>query len=341
MTPSSTRKVISVLGDGGWGTALAIVLHNKGHKVTLWSAFADYAATLKAKRENVKFLPGVALPPGLEVTADVRAAVADAEMLVAAVPTPYLRSVMKKLAECYVRGTPIVDVAKGIEAETMMRGSEVIRDVLGADVPVAHLSGPSHAQEVARGLPTTVVAASSDLALARLVQQAFMTERLRVYTNPDATGVELGGALKNVIAIAGGICDGLGFGSNSKAALITRGLAEIARLGVAMGAKRETFAGLTGLGDLITTCVSPLGRNRYVGEQIGKGRKLREVLATMEQVAEGVLTTKAVCALADKYRVDMPITRQIHRVLFEDRDPLQAVAELMMRSPKAELEELQ
>jgi glycerol-3-phosphate dehydrogenase (NAD(P)+) len=337
---SSVERTITVLGDGGWGTALAILLHHRGHQVALWSAFPDYAAVLKAKRENVKFLPGVCLPPGLEVTADMAVA-AGAELLVAAVPTPYLRSVLQKLARSYAFGTPIVNVAKGIEVGTRLRGSEVVRDVLDSRGPVAVLSGPSHAQEVAHGLPTTVVVSSADPALAKMVQQTFMGDRFRVYTNPDVIGVELGGALKNVIAIAAGICDGLGFGSNSKAALITRGLAEIARLGVAMGAKRETFAGLTGLGDLFTTCVSPLGRNRYVGEQIGKGRKLRDVLATMEQVAEGVLTTKAVCALADQHHVDMPITRQIHQVLFEDKNALEAVAELMVRAPKSEVEELQ
>ncbi len=218
-----------------------------------------------------------------------------------------------------------------------MRGSEIIRDILGKQ-PIALLLGPSHAEEVARRLPTTVVVASEDIKLAKEVQNIFMTNRFRVYTNTDVTGVELGASVKNVIAIAAGICDGLGFGNNSKSALITRGLAEITRLGVAMGGQRDTFSGLTGLGDLITTCVSPYGRNRSVGEQIAKGKKLSQLLEEMDQVAEGILTTKSVYKLANKFDVEMPITREIYNVLFEDKDPMKAVNELMVRNPKSEVE---
>ncbi|HHT9126253.1 MAG TPA: NAD(P)H-dependent glycerol-3-phosphate dehydrogenase [Candidatus Brocadiia bacterium] len=333
-------KRILILGDGGWGTALAITLHEKGHHVALWGAFPQYAEYLSKHRENTKYLPDITIPNSLTITSDIPTALNGAEYIVAAVPTPFLRSVIKNLKKHYTPGIPIVCVAKGIENETLMCGSQIIRDVLG-EQPIALLFGPSHAEEVARKLPTTVVASSQDLSLAKQVQNIFITNRFRVYTNPDTIGVELGAALKNVIAIAAGICDGLGFGDNSKAALITRGLAEITRLGIAMGAKKSTFSGLTGLGDLITTCVSPYGRNRFVGEQIGKGRKLKEILSEMEQVAEGVLTTKSVCALADKYKVEMPITSEVYKTLFEDKSPLQAVNDLMMRTPKSEVEELE
>ena len=330
-----------MLGDGGWGTALALLLHKKGERVVLWGPFPEYVQTLRRKRENVKFLKGVPLPDDLAITSDVDEALDRATMMVAAIPTCYMRSVLVRVRPLYPPGLPVVTIAKGIEEGTMMRGSEIVADVLG-DVPLGMLFGPSHAEEVARGLPTTVVAASEDPPLAERVQRTFITERFRVYTSPDSIGVELGAALKNVIAIAGGICDGLGFGDNSKAALITRGLAEIARLGVALGARRETFSGLTGLGDLITTCVSPFGRNRHVGVEIARGRKLDNIIRDMEgQVAEGVLTTRAACALAENYGVEMPITREIYNVLFNGKDPRQAVSDLMMRDPKPEMEPLE
>jgi glycerol-3-phosphate dehydrogenase (NAD(P)+) len=330
-------KRIAVIGDGGWGTALSILLQGKGNAVTLWSNFPEYAEELRRTRENRTFLPGVRIPGEVEITSDLAGAVRGAELLVAAVPVVYLRSVMTRLAECCDPGVPIVNVAKGIETESLMRGSEVIAHCTGSQ-RIAVLSGPSHAEEVARGLPATVVASAKDMALAREVQQAFMAQRLRVYTNPDMIGVELGAAVKNVIAIAAGILDGLGLGDNAKSALITRGLAEITRLGVAMGADARTFAGLTGLGDLITTCISPHGRNRAVGMAIGKGRTLRDILAGMKMVAEGVMTTKSACALARRHNVEMPITFEVHKVLFEDKPPRQALADLMMRQPKPELE---
>jgi glycerol-3-phosphate dehydrogenase (NAD(P)+) len=331
------QKEILILGTGGWGTALSILLHNKGLKVTLWGSTSDYVVFLKKNRENTKYLPGINIPSDLNITSNIDNAQNEISLIVAATPTPYLRKVFENLKKYYTQETPVVSVTKGIENETLMLGSEIIRDVLGKQ-PIALLLGPSHAEEVARNLPTTVVIASEDMELAKEIQNIFTTNRFRVYTNPDVIGVELGASVKNVIAIAAGICDGLGFGNNSKSALITRGLAEITRLGVAMGGQRDTFSGLTGLGDLITTCVSPYGRNRSVGEQIAKGKKLSQILEEMDQVAEGILTTKSVCKLAKKFNIEMPITREIYNVLFEDKDPIKAVNDLMVRDPKSELE---
>lgn len=328
---------ISVLGSGGWGTALAIILHNKGHNTFLWGATPEYVEHLKEKRENTKYLKGIKIPPGLNITSNINDALDGADYLVAATPTPYIRNILEKLKDCYTAGTPIISVIKGIENDTLMMGSEIIKDVLG-DQPIASLLGPSHAEEVARNLPTTVVIASKDQELAKEVQSVFMTNRFRVYTNPDVIGVEIGATVKNVIAIAAGICDGLGFGNNSKSALITRGLAEVIRLGVAMGGQRNTFSGLTGIGDLITTCVSPYGRNRFVGEQIAKGKKLAQIIEEMEQFAEGILTTKSVHTLAHKYNVEMPITREVYKTLFEDKGPMDAVNDLMERGPKSEID---
>jgi glycerol-3-phosphate dehydrogenase (NAD(P)+) len=329
------QERVTVIGDGGWGTALALLLVGKGHAVRLWGAFPDYVEAMRRGRENVKFLPGLPLPAALELTGDLGEATADADVLVAAVPTQFLRGVLRRLAPCYPRGVPVVSVAKGIENRTLLRASQVVADVLGR-VPVAALSGPSHAEEVARGLPTTVAVAHRNAELARRIQSLFLTERFRVYTNTDIVGVELGGAVKNVIAIAAGICDGLGLGDNAKAALLTRGLAEMRRLGTALGARRETFAGLAGMGDLITTCMSPYGRNRSVGIQIGQGKTLQQVLAGMEQVAEGVRTTKSVKALARRHGVEMPITEECHRVLFRGKGPQRAVSDLMRRAARGE-----
>ncbi len=339
MDKQKDTKKITIMGTGGWGTALSIVLHKKGHQVSLWGATPDYVRFLRKHRENKKYLKGITIPSDLDITSDIEEAQMGTTLVVIAIPTPYARETIKKFRNHYVSGSPIVSVIKGIENETLMRGSEIIRDVLG-EQPVALLLGPSHAEEVARELPTTVVIASRDMKLAEEIQDIFITERFRVYTNSDVIGVEIGTSVKNVIAIAAGICDGLGFGDNSKAALITRGLAETVRLGVAMGGHRDTFSGLAGLGDLITTCVSPYGRNRLVGELIARGRSLSQVLEEMDQVAEGVLTTRSVCKLADRYNVEMPITREIYSVLFEDKDPVKAVHELMVREPKSEVEGL-
>ena len=339
MGNKENKKKISVLGTGGWGTALSIVLHNKGHNVTLWGSTPDYVEYLKKHRENKKYLKGIEIPSDLKITSDIAETQIETDLIVIAIPTPYVRKTIKPFKNHYLPGTPIVSVIKGIENETLMRGSEILRDVLG-EQPIALLLGPSHAEEVARKLPTTVVIACNDIQVAKEIQDIFITERFRVYTNTDVIGVEIGTSIKNVIAIAAGICDGLGFGDNSKAALITRGLAEMTRLGVAMGGQRDTFSGLAGLGDLITTCVSPYGRNRLVGEQIAKGKKLSQILEEMDQVSEGILTTKSVCKLANKYNVEMPITKEIYNILFEDKDPIKAVNELMVREPKSEIEEI-
>lgn len=329
---------ISVLGSGGWGTALSLLLHKKGYDTLLWGNTREYVEFLKKKRENVKYLPGVSIPADLPLTSDLSRASDGRELIVVAVPTPYLRSVMKRFKPYYVNGTAVLSVVKGIENETLLLASQVIKDVLG-DVPVTLMMGPSHAEEVARGLPTTAVVSGGEMC--EEIQKVFFTDRFRVYTNPDTIGVEVGAAVKNVIAIASGICEGLQFGDNTKAALITRGLVEISRLGVKMGGQKATFSGLTGLGDLITTCISPYGRNRRVGLEIGKGEKIKEVLEGMEQVAEGVFTTRSVNLLAKKHEVDMPICREIYSILYEDKDPRTAVSDLMMRTPKAELEELE
>ncbi|MDR4509710.1 MAG: NAD(P)-dependent glycerol-3-phosphate dehydrogenase [Candidatus Brocadiaceae bacterium] len=339
MTSKLLKKRITVIGNGGWGTALAILLHKKGYEVTLWGSDASYVEYLKENKENVKFLKGIPIPPGIHNTSQISSELMDAQLIVSATPTPYLRSVLLKFKDVFVPGIHIVSITKGIENDTLMRPSEIISDVLNGQ-HISLLVGPSHAEEVARELPTTVVASSKISALAEQVQEVFTTDRFRVYTNPDMLGVELGAALKNVVAIAAGICDGLHFGDTSKAALISRGLAEISRLGIAMGAERSTFSGLSGLGDLITTCISPYGRNRWVGEQIGKGEKVQVILENMEKIAEGVFTTKSVMKLVEKLHVEMPITREIYNILFLNKDPLVAVRNLMMRTPKSEIEEL-
>jgi glycerol-3-phosphate dehydrogenase (NAD(P)+) len=326
---------VAVIGDGGWGTALAILLHNKGYKVCLWGPFPDYLELLDDQRENPKFLPGVNIPKGISFFADIRLAVQKASLIVLAVPSHFLRGVLAGIKGEDFSRSIILSAAKGIENETLMRMSEVIEDVLGRS-NIAVLSGPTISYEVARGIPTTCVVSSNDLKLADEMQNVFRGERFRVYTSTDVVGVELGGALKNVIAIACGISDGLGFGANTKAAILTRGLVEISRLGQAQGATPQTFAGLSGLGDLVTTCISTHGRNRWVGEQIGKGKKLKETLDKMEMVAEGVRTTKSAFMLAEKYNIEMPITAQIFAVLYKEKDPKVAVNELMSRQKKAE-----
>lgn len=328
---------VTVLGDGGWGTALAIVLADHGAEVTLWGHDAAYAKEIASTRKNRKFLPGVEIPDTIHVVGDLAQAVPNQDMLFSVVPTPFLRGVMQTLKPHYPAGTPVVSATKGIETETLQRPSEIIRAVLG-DVPIVVVSGPSHAEEVSRRMPTTVVAASEQSGAALRVQDLLATERFRVYTNPDAIGVEVGGALKNVVAIASGIVDGLGFGDNTKAALLTRGIVEISRLGEALGGKRSTFFGLSGIGDLITSCISQHGRNRAVGERLGKGQKLEAILGRMEMVAEGVKTAISVKRLAEKHKVEMPICLEVYRVLFEGKDPALAVRHLMTRQLKEEVE---
>jgi glycerol-3-phosphate dehydrogenase (NAD(P)+) len=326
----------AILGDGAWGTAIALLLAaHPDHRVALWSARRENARLLRERRENVRLLPGVPIPEAVLLTADIREAVAGADLWIAAIPTVYLRSTLESVAPALHADRPVLSLAKGLENQTFLRPSEILRQVLGAG-RVAVLSGPSHAEEVSRGLPTTLVAASTDLELARWIQEEFSTDRFRVYTNLDVVGVELAGALKNIIGIAAGISDGLEFGDNAKAALLTRGLVEIARFGVALGGEHSTFFGLAGLGDLITTCFSRHGRNRRVGERLGKGEKLAEILAGMTMVAEGVYTTRSVHEKAARMGVAMPITDEVYRVLYEDKDPRAAVNDLMLREPKGE-----
>ena len=330
---------ITIIGDGAWGTALALLVHSKGYTVKIWGNFPEYIEEQREKRENYKFLPGIEIPRDIQYTADLAEAADRAELFVCAVPTQFIRSVFKRFAVYYPKGVPVVSVAKGIEQKTLKRCTEVLEEFL-ENTPLAALSGPSHAEEVARSVPTAVVIASRDRKLARSLQDTFMAQFFRVYTQEDVIGVELGGALKNIIALAAGMCDGLGYGDNTKSALLTRGLVEISRLGVAAGAERLTFTGLSGIGDLITTSFSRHSRNRSLGEKIGQGTSLREVLESTEKVAEGVWTTISSRELAQKLSVAVPITDEVYMVLFEAKDPRHAVVDLMTRSKKQEIEDL-
>jgi glycerol-3-phosphate dehydrogenase (NAD(P)+) len=328
---------ISVIGDGGWGTTLAILLCGKEYNVTLWSAFSDYAAVLDKKRVNTKFLDKIRIPKRIIITADLSAAVKNSEVVVLAVPSQYIRAVLKKIKKLphYGRNTVYLSVTKGIEIGSLKRMSEVIHEELGP-VKLAVLSGPTIAHEVAMGVPSTAVIASHSAQIRKSLQDIFMTDRFRIYTSDDVAGVELGGSLKNVIAIACGISDGLGFGSNTKAALLSRGLAEISRLGNRLGAKAKTFSGISGLGDLVTTCVSSYSRNRSVGEQIGKGKTYKQIHSHMQMVAEGVPTARSAYALGLKHKIDMPITKEVYQVLYKNKSPIKAVRDLMTREKKAE-----
>lgn len=338
-TAASATEHVTILGDGAMATVCAVLLTSGGHAVTLWGAFEESIERLLQDREQRKLLPGVRVPAGVRLTANDADALRGTSLILSAIPTQYMRGVWTRLRPHVPAGVPIVSVAKGIENDTLLRPTQIIASALGessANHPLAALSGPNIAAEIGRYLPATAVAASADAELARRVQNAFSTQWFRVYTNTDTVGVELAGATKNIIAIAAGILDGLAAGNNAKAALVTRGLVEITRLGVALGAKAETFIGLAGLGDLITTCVSPEGRNRTVGERIGKGQKLHDILSKMDSVAEGVPTTKAVMQLARRRGVEMPITEAVHSVLFDGRDAIEALTELMSRDPKPE-----
>lgn len=328
-------KNISILGDGGWGTTLAVVLAKKGFNVTVWGAFPEHIETLKSARENIKFLPGVNIPNNVKFTASLSDALKAGELMVLAAPSQFMRGVLMMLRMEDFSGKIFVSVTKGIENGTLKRMSEIIHEVLGQQA-LAVLSGPTIALEVANGSPSTAVAASEKLDLAREVQEIFMTDRFRIYAVDDVVGVEVGGSLKNIMAIAAGCMDALGFGTNAKAALLTRGLVEMVRLGVAMGGRVETFYGLSGLGDLTTTCISQYSRNRWMGEEIGKGKKLKEILKETDMVVEGVATSKSAFDLSRKYNVDMPITCEIYKVLYENKDPKKAVHDLMTRSPKIE-----
>ena len=330
---------ISVMGAGSWGTALAILLNNNGHQVILWSALGDEVTLLCEKRENPAKLPGVKIPEGILITKDEKLAMDQPDVVILAVPSPFTRSTSKRLAPYVRQGQIIVNVAKGVEEKTLMTLSEIIEQ----EIPCANvcvLSGPSHAEEVSRGLPTTCVVSSHKRATAEYLQEIFMSPVFRVYTTPDILGVELGGALKNVIALAAGTADGLGYGDNTKAALITRGIAEIGRLGVKMGAKAETFAGLSGIGDLIVTCASVHSRNRKAGYLMGKGYTMKQAMDEVKMVVEGVYSAKAAKELAEKYEVEMPIVDEVNKILFEDKSAADAVIDLMLRDKKVEISSL-
>ena len=327
---------ISVLGAGSWGTALAVVLHKNGHEVTIWSISEDEIAMLKKEREHKDKLPGVKIPEQIGLTADLKEAIAGRDMLVVAVPSPYIRSTAKSMAPYVGEGQLLVSVAKGIEEGTLMTLSAILKQEIPQS-EVAVLCGPSHAEEVGIGLPTTLVAGAKKKETAELVQSTFMNEFLRVYTSPDVLGIELGAALKNVVALAAGVADGLGYGDNTKAALITRGITEIARLGTAMGGRRETFFGLSGIGDLIVTCASMHSRNRRAGILIGKGYTMDEAMNEVKMVVEGVYSAKAALGLAHKYEISMPIIEQVNLVLFGGKSAKEAVADLMLRDKKVEI----
>ncbi len=317
-------------------TACAVLLaEHPGQSVTIWARNPDYARDIDAHRENRRLLAGIKLPEQIRVTADIEEAVNGADTLVVAIPTEFLRESLTNIAPTLKQNRPVISVVKGIENETFLRPSQIIEEVLGSRAVVA-LCGPSHAEEIGRRLPASVVAASGDIGLARRVQEMFTTDRFRVYTNPDLIGVELAGALKNIIAIAAGICDGLDYGDNAKSALMTRGIVEMTRFGTSLGAESATFWGLAGIGDLITTCISPYGRNRMVGERLGGGESLTTIRESMDAVAEGVNTTRSVQNMADQRGVEMPITWEVHQVLFDGKSPEQATESLMLRPPRDE-----
>lgn len=329
---------ITIIGGGSWGIALAVLLHKNGHEVVVWSALESEITMLKESHEH-KMLPGVKLPEDMDFTIDEREAVEGRDLLVMAVASSYTRVTSHRLSPYVAAGQKILNVAKGIEESTLMTLSEIIEEeVPQADVAV--MSGPSHAEEVGRGVPTTIVVGARTKVTAEYIQNLFMNEAFRVYVSPDILGMELGGALKNVVALAAGIADGLGYGDNTKAALITRGITEIARLGTVMGGKFETFCGLTGIGDLIVTCASMHSRNRRAGILIGQGKSCDEAMKEVKMVVEGVYSAKAAMKLAEKYHVQLPIIEQVNQVLFEGKSAAQAVKELMLRDKKIEVSDI-
>ena len=330
---------IGMIGAGSWGTALTWLLTNNGHQVTVWSALADEITMLQEKHEQTSKLPGVILDDSVVFTTDLKAAVEGMDLLVLAVPSPFTRSTAHQLKDVAAQGQIIVNVAKGVEENTLMTLSQIIEEEI-PQANVAVLSGPSHAEEVSRELPTTVVVGAETEETAIYLQKIFMNDVFRVYTSPDIKGIELGGSLKNVIALAAGVADGLGYGDNTKAALITRGIAEITRLGVKMGGKLESFTGLTGIGDLIVTCASKHSRNRKAGVLIGEGMTMEEAMAEVKMVVEGVYSAKAARELAEKYEVSMPIVEKVNQVLFEGKPAKDAVSELMMRDGRSEYSNL-
>ncbi len=329
------QYTIGVVGDGAWGTTLAVLLANKGYSVTIWGAFPDYIEEVSKTRENFKFLPGIQIPLSIQLTSNLQDLFNNSKLIVLAVPSQYLFGVLKNIKKCSYIDKHFVSVVKGIDSKTFMTMSELVKQQLGPIV-LAVLSGPTIAIEVARMIPTTAVVASSNRKFAKSLQDIFSCAHFRIYTNNDIRGVEICGSIKNVIALACGICDGLGFGTNTKAAILTRGLVEMTRLGRLLKAKPNTFVGLTGLGDLATTCFSPNSRNRCVGFELGKGKKIKEILASMDSVAEGVYTTKAVHGLAKKLRIEMPITEAVYSIIYKSQPPEKVVRDLMSRTLKKE-----
>ncbi|RBP39195.1 NAD(P)H-dependent glycerol-3-phosphate dehydrogenase [Garciella nitratireducens] len=331
--------VISIIGAGSWGTALAIHLSKKGYQVYLWHRSEEFIKVLKYSRENKKYLPGVLLPENILLTSDLEECITRSNIVILAVPSQKIREISKRISFCLKPSQILVNVAKGIENDTLLRMSEVIYQEIPYNEVIV-LSGPSHAEEVAKNIPTTVVVTGKNKETTELIQDIFLSPTFRVYTNPDIIGVELGGALKNVIALAAGVSDGLGYGDNSKAGLITRGIVEISRLGHAMGACVSTFAGLSGLGDLIVTCTSMHSRNRRAGIELGRGNKLENILKNIGMVVEGVATTSAAYQLAQKYDIEMPITSELYQVLYHNKNAKESVDTLMLRNKTNEMEQL-
>lgn len=325
---------VAVIGDGGWGTALAMVLDRNGHDTTVWGPFPDYLEEIRDSGENKTYLPGVEIPSSIQWTSDHATAVKNAGLVVLVVPSRFYKPVVEAFSSFIPADALVVSATKGLDETTHERMSEVAGKIVHHEVAV--LSGPSHAEEVARGVPCAVAIAARDHSIAVQIQELFLNDAFRVYTLEDVVGVELGGALKNVIAVAAGISDGMGFGDNTKAALMTRGIAEITRLGTALGAKPETFMGLSGIGDLMVTCMSRHSRNRGVGERLGKGETLEEIMGSMKMVAEGVWNCQAAKELANKLGVAVPITEEVYGVVHEGKNPRQAVLDLMTRAPKPE-----
>lgn len=326
---------ITVIGDGGWGTTLAIHLAKNGHDVCLWGAFETYVAKVTKTRVNSKFLPGIKLPKNIQLTASLKDALNFSNVIVLVTPSQFLESTLKKIKKLSYKNKVFVSAVKGVEPKNFMTMSQIINKELGG-IKLAVLSGPTIAKEVALGIPSTAVVASKNINLARSIQTIFHSTNFRIYANNDVVGVELGGSIKNIIAIACGICDGMKFGTNAKAAILTRGLAEMARLGKALKAKPSTFSGLSGLGDLATTCFSPNSRNRFVGSELGKGKPIKQILSKMDMVAEGVLSTKAVYLLSKKLKISMPITEAVYKIIYKNQSPDRIVSMLMQRDLKKE-----
>jgi glycerol-3-phosphate dehydrogenase (NAD(P)+) len=330
---------IGIIGTGSFGTAIGILLTKKGYNVKMWDRKKEMLDEINKTKENIRYLPGVLIPSNLKTEASIENCLLNADVIVMAVPSHAVRSVCKSIQKLVTVNQTFVSIAKGIENESFKRMSEIIEEFF-PDNPVAVISGPSHAEEVSRDIPTTVVVSSKNMKAAEFIQDMFITPKFRVYTNPDIIGVEIGGAIKNIVALGAGISDGLGYGDNTKAALMTRGIAEIARLGVALGAKPLTFAGLSGIGDLIVTCTSMHSRNRRAGILIGQGKSVQEAQAEVKMVVEGINTTRAAYALSNKIGVEMPITNELYKILFEGKDPKYAVSELMLREKKHEIEDV-